>query len=100
MGLFDEAADVLVNLPEQIQRLFHETEGMEAREFDVSGIGVGDDRVDTEESDGESDRESSDDDSDSVQNYYIPQGDEERKVNQLSRDFFRSKLVEHFDIVQ
>ena len=91
IGCFDEAADVLEHLPEQIQRLFDEI-GMEPRDFDVSGIGAGDDR---------SGDDGTDNDDSDARSYDDPEGTGggERLVHRLSQDYFREKLVEHFDIM-
>ena len=86
IGLHD-ARDVVRHLPFALQRL---REGCDLRLFDTSGLGPGDDRINqqvTMEVINNNDANAS----------ALPAND--RTVRYLSLNNFRSKLIDHFDIL-
>ena len=81
------------SIPNAIKRL---TTNLNFRNYDTSGMGVGEDVLhDTTRHDTASDE--SDDECDQLENKQSKNGD--RVVRLLSLNFFRRKLVEHFDIL-
>ena len=82
------------HVPASLRRLLDPNSELRRNGFDSSESGYGNDRMDTID-----DNEGDDDDEEVTGNHMNLDQDGTRHVCSLSRDYFRERLVEHFDIL-